>query len=143
MQHARKHHISAEIQPTNPRPINIDSLNGLPEAANLNQGPTPTLGASIFPAGAVARIYRPARSAMTSGRARTKRWLLRFDRRTPPFIEPLMGWTGGDDTLTQIELRFPTSEAAVAYARRQGLAYVVDGRGVSVAQQRREERRTA
>ena len=93
----------------------------------------------------LARIYRPARSAMTSGRARTKRWLLRFDRRTPPFIEPLMGWTGGDDTLTQIALSFPSAESAVAYARRRGLAYVVDGRerGARVAQQRREERRAA
>jgi hypothetical protein len=143
MQHVRKHHIQGEILPTNPLPIDIGGLNGLPEAANRNERPTPNLGASVFPAGAVARIYRPARSAMTSGRARTKRWLLRFDRRTPPFIEPLMGWTGGDDTLTQIELRFPTLEAAVAYARRQGLAYVVDGRGVRVVQRCRGERRTA
>jgi hypothetical protein len=64
---------------------------------------------------------------MTSGKARTKRWVLRFDRRTPPFIEPLMGWTGGDDTLTQVELTFPTRESAVAYAERQGLAYVAPG----------------
>jgi hypothetical protein len=45
-----------------------------------------------------------------------------------PFIEPLMGWTGGDDTLTQVELTFPTREAAVAYAQRQGLAYIVEER---------------
>ena len=37
-----------------------------------------------------------------------------------------MGWTGGDDPLTQVELRFPTLESAVAYARRQGLTYVVN-----------------
>jgi hypothetical protein len=136
MQPVRKQHIQEEIQPANPPPIG-GGLSGLPEAANRNERPTPRLGASIFPAGAVARIYRPARSATTSGRARTKRWLLRFDRRTPPFIEPLMGWTGGDDTLIQIELSFPTSEAAVAYAGRQGLAYVVAERGVHVPQQRR------
>jgi hypothetical protein len=41
----------------------------------------------------------PARSALTSGTARKKRWVLHFDRRTLPVIEPLMGWTGGDDTL--------------------------------------------
>jgi hypothetical protein len=37
--------------------------------------------------------------------------------------------TGGDDTLTQIELTFPSVEAAVAYARRQGLTFVVHGLG--------------
>jgi hypothetical protein len=64
---------------------------------------------------------------MTSGKARTKTWVLRFDRRTPPIIEPLMGWTGGDDTLIQVELTFPTREAAVAYAERQGLTFVIEG----------------
>ena len=54
-----------------------------------------------------------------------REWKLRFERRTPPFIEPLMGWTGGDDTLTQVELSFPNLDAAIAYARRQGLPYLV------------------
>jgi hypothetical protein len=80
-----------------------------------------------FPEGAHAVIYTPARSAMTSGKARTGEWKLRFERRTPPFIEPLMGWTGGDDTLTQVELSFPSAESAIAYARRQGLQYTVHG----------------
>jgi len=82
---------------------------------------------SVFPEDATARIFRPARSATTSGKARTRRWVLRFDRRTPDFIEPLMGWTGGDDTLVQVELSFPSLESAVAYAERQGLAYRVEG----------------
>ncbi|MDR3420662.1 MAG: ETC complex I subunit [Xanthobacteraceae bacterium] len=82
-------------------------------------------------------IYRPARSAMTSGQANTRTWKLRFDSRSPPFIEPLMGWTGSDDTLTQVELTFPTAEAAIAYARRQGLAFVVHGlEGVAMAKSR-------
>jgi hypothetical protein len=65
---------------------------------------------------------------MTSGKARTKGWRLRLERRSAPFIEPLMGWTGGDDTLPQVELEFPTLEAAIRYAERQGLAYRVRGR---------------
>ena len=95
--------------------------------ASRSNRPTPTFGGSVFPSDAVARIFRPARSALTSGKARTKRWVLHFDRRTPPVIEPLMGWTGGDDTLTQVELTFPTREAAVAYAERQGLTFVIEG----------------
>jgi hypothetical protein len=70
-------------------------------------------------------IYRPAKSAMTSGRAGTKHWLLEFEPQAAPFIEPLMGWTGSTDPLAQVRLTFPTREAAVAYAKRQGLDYQV------------------
>jgi hypothetical protein len=96
-------------------------------AAIKSNRPTPTFGGSVFPSDAVTRIFRPARSAVTSGKARTKSWVLHFDRRTPPVIDPLMGWTGGDDTLTQVALTFPTREAAVTYAERQGLTFVIEG----------------
>ncbi|WP_034851246.1 NADH dehydrogenase ubiquinone Fe-S protein 4 [Inquilinus limosus] len=82
-------------------------------------------GRTRFPRDAVAHIVRPARSATTSGRAGTREWRLVFDRRTPGRVEPLMGWTAGDDPLPQIELRFPSLQSAVAYAERQGLSYVV------------------
>jgi ETC complex I subunit conserved region len=82
---------------------------------------------SVFPEDAMAVIYKPARSAMTSGKARTRDWKLRFEPRSCPFIEPLMGWTGSDDTLAQVELTFPSAAAAVAYARRQGLHYLLQG----------------
>jgi hypothetical protein len=55
------------------------------------------MGRSSFPEGAVACIFKPSRSATTSGKAGTKGWRLRFERCTAPFIEPLMGWTGGDE----------------------------------------------
>ncbi|ESZ32095.1 ETC complex I subunit region [Mesorhizobium sp. L2C067A000] len=87
-------------------------------------GPALSWGRSVFPDGATARIYQPCRSAMTSAKPR-KAWRLVFERRTAPFIEPLMGYTGGRDTLTQVELNFPTLEAAIRYAERQGLNYVV------------------
>ncbi|MER8657430.1 NADH dehydrogenase ubiquinone Fe-S protein 4 [Mesorhizobium sp. M0847] len=78
----------------------------------------------MFPDGATARIYQPCRPVMTSAKPR-KAWRLVFERRTAPFVEPLMGYTGGRDTLTQVELNFPTLEAAIRYAERQGLNYVV------------------
>ena len=80
-----------------------------------------------FPPDAMATIYGPARSAMTSGTANTRLWKLRFEPRTAPFLEPLMGWTGGTETLSQVELDFPSAEAAVGYAKRQGLNFVVQG----------------
>lgn len=93
----------------------------LSRSANDNRGQeTLTFGCSVVPADAVARIFTAGRSVMTSGKARRKDWRLVFDRRSAPDIEPLMGWTSADDTLTQLDLSFPTLEAAVAYAERQG-----------------------
>jgi hypothetical protein len=62
---------------------------------------------------------------MTSGKARTRGWRLVFERRSAPYVEPLMGWTADDDPLAAVELSFPTLRAAVHYAERQGLPYVV------------------
>jgi hypothetical protein len=64
---------------------------------------------------------------MTSRRTSAQQWTLRFERRSAPYIEPLVGWTGDDDPLSQVELSFPSAEAAIAYARRQGLQYTVQG----------------
>lgn len=80
-----------------------------------------------FPPDAHAVIAKAGKSAMTSGRSGSTIWKLRFERRSPPYIEPLMGWTANDDTLSQVELSFPTAESAIAYARRQGLPYTVVG----------------
>ncbi|UUP19543.1 ETC complex I subunit [Nitratireductor thuwali] len=93
--------------------------------SNDNRRSPLSMGSSIFPDDAVARIYKPSRSVTTSGKARTKGWRLTFERRTAPFIEPLMGYTGSGDTLVQVELGFPTLESAIGYAERQGLTYVV------------------
>jgi hypothetical protein len=70
-----------------------------------------------------ARIYKPAKTAMQSGTARTKQWLLEFDRTEPREIEPLMGWTSSGDTRQQVKLWFDTKEEAIAYATREGVAY--------------------
>ena len=92
-----------------------------------DDAPRTALTRSVFPDDALAVIYKPARSAMTSGNARSRDWKLRFEPRSRPFIEPLMGWTGCDDTLSQVELTFPSATAAIAYARRQGLRYLLQG----------------
>jgi len=70
-----------------------------------------------------AKIYRPARTAMQSGVAKTKDWLLEFKQEQPRSIEPLMGWTSSGDMRQQVKLRFATSEEAVAYAQKNGIAY--------------------
>ena len=73
-----------------------------------------------------ARIYRPSKDASQSGLARTKQWLLEFDQTAPRETDPLMGWTGSSDMLQQVRLEFETSDEAVAYAEREGIAYRVE-----------------
>lgn len=97
-----------------------------------NRGPV-WLPRSCIPSDAVAVIRGPSRSAMTSGKRRTRGWTLSLERRTPPVIEPLMGWTGGDDTLVQVSLSFATQAAAVAFAERQGMAYRIEGLSAELA----------
>lgn len=73
----------------------------------------------------LARIHRPAKNAMQSGRARTRRWVLEYEPERPREIEPLMGWTASDDMNQQLSLEFDTREEAVAYAEKNGIAYQV------------------
>ncbi|HBM61284.1 MAG TPA: ETC complex I subunit, partial [Citreicella sp.] len=39
--------------------------------------------------------------------------------------DPLMGWTSSADTQSQVRLRFDSKEAALAYARENGIEAVV------------------
>src|SRR3954470_22291713 len=73
----------------------------------------------------VARIYKPAKTAMQSGSAKTKDWVLDYEPEQARIIEPLMGWTSSGDMRQQVRLRFETKEEAVAYAERHGIAYQV------------------
>jgi hypothetical protein len=73
----------------------------------------------------IARIFKPARTAMQSGEARTKEWMLEFAPASPREIDPLMGWTGSRDMKAEVSLAFDTKEEAVAYAEREGIPYQV------------------
>jgi hypothetical protein len=74
---------------------------------------------------AVARIYKPARTAMQSGTAKTKEWVLEFEPEQSREVEPLMGWTSSGDMRQQVRLQFDSAEEAVAYCERHGIAYQV------------------
>jgi NADH dehydrogenase len=72
-----------------------------------------------------ARIYRPAKTAMQSGVAKTRDWLLEYAPEEGKVIDPLMGWTGSGDMRGQVRLNFETREAAEDYARHHGIPYQV------------------
>ena len=72
-----------------------------------------------------ARIYKPARTAMQSGTAKTKEWVLDYEPEQPRTVEPLMGWTSSGDMKQQVRLHFYSKEDAIAYCEREGIAYQV------------------
>ena len=72
-----------------------------------------------------ARIYKPTKTAMQSGKAKTKDWVLDYDPEEPRQIESLMGWTSSADMRQQVRLQFSTKEEAVAYCEKHAIAYRV------------------
>ncbi len=70
-----------------------------------------------------ARIYKPAKPATSSGKAKSRFWLLEFEPSARREADRLVGWVGSGDTREQLRLRFPSREAAIQYCRRHGIAY--------------------
>jgi hypothetical protein len=72
----------------------------------------------------LARIFRPSKSAMQSGRGKTQEWVLEFEPTDALRPDPLMGWTQTSDTTSsQVRLEFDTREEAVRYAEQRGIAF--------------------
>jgi hypothetical protein len=73
----------------------------------------------------LARIYRPARTAMQSGKAKTQVWVLEFAPASARVSDPLMGWTSSTDMKGQVSLKFASKEHAVAYAQKHGIPFQI------------------
>jgi ETC complex I subunit conserved region len=72
-----------------------------------------------------AKIFRPAKTAMQSGKAKTHLWVLEFDQEEPRRIDPILGYTSSSDMNQQVRLTFETLEQAQSYAERNGIDYRV------------------
>ena len=96
-----------------------------------------------------ARIFKPSKTAMQSGLAKTKDWVVEFELAEPRQVEPLMGWTSSGDMNQQLRLRFDTKDDAIAYCERHAIAYRVSEaavphrRGISYADNFAFKRRDA
>ena len=71
----------------------------------------------------LARIFRPSKTAMQSGKAKSAAWVLEFEPKDARRADPLMGWTQTADTEGQVRLTFETKEEAVRYADQNGIAF--------------------
>lgn len=69
------------------------------------------------------KIYKPAKSAMQSGKAKNK-WLVEFvEEKNIRHISDLMKWTSVDNTMSQLEFAFRTKEEAVKFAQDNKFEY--------------------
>ncbi len=71
------------------------------------------------------RIYQPSKTAMQSGKGKTKRWLVEFESHDPRVTDPLMGWVSSEDTHQQLRLFFPSLTEAIRFAKLKNLRYLV------------------
>ena len=71
-----------------------------------------------------AKIFVPTKTAMQSGRGKTKKWVLVFETKNTK-TNPLMGWESGEDTLSEVSLKFSTKAKAIEYAKKNNIDYQV------------------
>ena len=69
-----------------------------------------------------AKIYKPAKTAMQSGKRNSKRWILKFETLNTE-INPLMGWESSKDTMSEVKLEFFTKDDAINYAKKNNIDY--------------------
>ena len=72
-----------------------------------------------------AKIFKPVKNTMQSGRGAASSWILEYERETPSRPEPVMGWTSAGDTLNQVRMKFPTQDAAIAFAEKHNMPYTL------------------
>jgi NADH dehydrogenase (ubiquinone) Fe-S protein 4 len=71
-----------------------------------------------------AKIYKPTKTAMQSGKRSTKKWLLEFDTLNLG-VNPLMGWISSIDTMSEVKIKFSTKDQAINYAKKNNIDYKV------------------
>ncbi|WP_420138438.1 ETC complex I subunit [Sphingomonas sp.] len=69
------------------------------------------------------RIYQRIENNMQNGRGNGQGWVLEFDNPQHVHADPLTGWSGSGETQGQVILKFPSREAAIRFAEREGLQY--------------------
>lgn len=73
-----------------------------------------------------ARIYCPAKTAMQSGRSKQGQWHIDFMEEKQEYQDPIMGWAGARQTLSQLKLTFQSPEEAASYLQQKGIPYVIE-----------------
>ena len=71
-----------------------------------------------------AKIYKPSKTAMQSGKRNSKKWFLEYET-LDTRINPLMGWESSVDTMSEVKLEFSSKEEAINYVKKNNIDYYV------------------
>ena len=69
-----------------------------------------------------AKIYKPSKTAMQSGKRNSKKWFLEYET-LDTRINPLMGWESSVDTMSEVKLEFSSKEEAINYVKKNNIHY--------------------
>ena len=72
------------------------------------------------------KIYKPSKTAMQSGKGKTKKWLAEYISDIDTSKDSLMGWISSLDTKSQIKIFFETKEQAISWAKKNNYQYFVE-----------------
>jgi|TARA_B110000438_G_scaffold211813_1_gene203889 hypothetical protein len=71
-----------------------------------------------------AKIYKPTKSSMQSGKRNTKYWVMEFDTLNTG-INSLTGWTTSKDTMSEVKLEFESRDQAISYAKSNNINFYI------------------
>ena len=71
-----------------------------------------------------AKIYKPSKTAMQSGHAKSDKWLIEYITEETG-INPLMGWESSTDTFSELKLEFSSKEKAIEYAKKNKIEFEI------------------
>ncbi len=72
------------------------------------------------------KIYKPAKSAMQSGRKNTKKWLMKpMEESGVRSVNSLVGWISASNTNSQLQFKFLSKEDAIKFAESRNFAYEI------------------
>lgn len=100
-----------------------------------DEGPPPPVAHNVNPLFAATgelhqrsvRIFKPAKTANSSGKAGTNHWRVDFDilQGSARWENPLIGWASSADYMQGTSLKFRTQEDAVHFCEKQGWDYFI------------------
>ena len=73
----------------------------------------------------VLKIYKPSKTAMQSGKAKTNKWIAEYISNESYDKDSLMGWNSSKDTKSQIKLFFDSKDKAINWAKKKNYQFEV------------------
>jgi len=83
------------------------------------------IGAPVAHLDRTVIIEKLAKPSGQQGWGNSRDWILKFQT-ADAWVNPLMGWAATRDPVNNLSLSFPTSNAAIQFAKANGFKYILD-----------------